>query len=146
MSVTLVLYFLIHVVGLGLFLGSGAVPPLLTCTLDFENDCRFCANDQHLPILIVGGTDGSGTRSADVDTLGSLLGVTVFADDDQTMDIHASPLFRKQGWPALVTTFLGARGILHGRIRYVFGDDDATTNSLARNEVLATICDLKVCQ
>ena len=113
------------------------VPPLLTCNLDFENDCRFCgANDQHLPILIVGGTDGSGTRSADVDTLGSLLGVTVFADDEQTMDIHASALIRKQGWSALVTTFLGARGILHGRIRYVSGDDDATTNSLARMKSL----------
>ena len=105
-----VLFFLIHVVGLTMFLGSGAVPPLVTHSHDFENDCLFFSHDHHsrLPVLIVGGTDGSGTRAV-VDTLGSL-GVTIVADDDQTMDIHASALFRKQGWPALVTTFLDATG------------------------------------
>jgi hypothetical protein len=104
------LYILIHPVGLTFFFGSGVVPPH-NHSLDYENDCLFFSQDHQtnrLPLLIVGGTDGSGTRAV-VDTLGSL-GVTVVADDDQTLDIHASTLFRKQGWPALVTTFLSATG------------------------------------
>jgi hypothetical protein len=57
-----------------------------------------------LPILIIGGTDGSGTR-AFVDTI-KRLGVTIVADDPNTFDVHAGELFNGQGWPALVNTVL----------------------------------------
>lgn len=53
-----------------------------------------------LPILIVGGTDGSGTR-AFVDTL-RRLGVPILFDDPSTFDIHARELFDQQGWPSLI--------------------------------------------
>jgi hypothetical protein len=47
--------------------------------------------------LVVGGSDGSGTR-AFVDVL-SRLGVPMLVDDTGTMDIHASKLFDGKGWP-----------------------------------------------
>jgi hypothetical protein len=61
-------------------------------------------NDNHLPVLIIGGSDGSGTR-AFVDTL-KQLGVTIVADDPDTFDVHAAEIFQKKGWPALVNTVL----------------------------------------
>jgi hypothetical protein len=47
--------------------------------------------------LVVGGSDGSGTR-AFVDVLGRL-GVPMLVDDAGTMDIHAAKLFQGKGWP-----------------------------------------------
>lgn len=47
--------------------------------------------------LIVGGSDGSGTR-AFVDVL-SRLGVPMLVDDTGTMDVHAGKLFAGKGWP-----------------------------------------------
>jgi hypothetical protein len=61
-------------------------------------------DDDNLPILIIGGTDGSGTR-AFVDTI-KRLGVIIVADDLNTFDVHAGALFHGQGWPALVNTVL----------------------------------------
>ena len=68
-----------------------------------END-NHDANSNPNSILIVGGTDGSGTR-AFVDTLKEL-GCIIVYDDSITFDIHASELFKKQGWPAFVNTIL----------------------------------------
>ena len=47
--------------------------------------------------LIVGGSDGSGTR-AFVDIL-TRLGVPMLVDDPGTMDVHAGKLFDGKGWP-----------------------------------------------
>jgi hypothetical protein len=59
---------------------------------------------QHLSILIIGGSDGSGTR-AFVDQLGKL-GVPMLADDGGTFDVHASVMMNGQGWPPLVQAIL----------------------------------------
>jgi hypothetical protein len=59
---------------------------------------------QQLPILIIGGSDGSGTR-AFVDTLGKL-GVPMLADDAGTYDVHAGAMMNGQGWPPLVQAIL----------------------------------------
>lgn len=52
-------------------------------------------------VLVVGGTDGSGTRR--VVQLLTKLGVTVVSEDPETYDIHAD-LFG--GWPEVVTPVL----------------------------------------
>lgn len=52
-------------------------------------------------VLVVGGTDGSGTRR--VVQLLTKLGVTVVSEDPETYDIHAD-LFG--GWPNVVTPVL----------------------------------------
>lgn len=56
------------------------------------------------PMVLIGGSDGSGTR-AFVDAL-SKMGVIVVADDRETFDIHGAALFRRAGWPALVNAVL----------------------------------------
>ncbi|KAG7352512.1 hypothetical protein IV203_008560 [Nitzschia inconspicua] len=56
------------------------------------------------PLLIIGGSDGSGTR-AFVDTLREL-GAVVVADDPDSFDIHAVELCRHQGWPGLINAVL----------------------------------------
>jgi hypothetical protein len=58
----------------------------------------------HRPILIVGGSDGSGTRAI-VDTLRQL-GALVVADDPESFDFHAVGLFQHQGWPGLINAVI----------------------------------------
>lgn len=52
-------------------------------------------------VLVVGGTDGSGTRR--VVQLLTSLGVLIVSEDPETYDIHAD-LFG--GWPSVVTPVL----------------------------------------
>lgn len=54
--------------------------------------------------LIVGGTDGSGTRGV-VDLL-QRLKVRMVVEDRGTMDVHGSPYMAKGGWPAVVRPVL----------------------------------------
>jgi hypothetical protein len=54
--------------------------------------------------LIVGGSDGSGTR-AFVQVL-EQLEVPMVIDDRGTMDVHAKEIFNGAGWPALVSQVL----------------------------------------
>ena len=56
------------------------------------------------PILIVGGSDGSGTRAM-VDALGHL-GAPILVDDPSTLDVHAETLYKGEGWPPLVRKIL----------------------------------------
>lgn len=58
------------------------------------------------PILIVGGSDGSGTRAV-VDALGHL-GVPMLVDDAGTDDVHALGVLEGAGWPPLVKLVLEA--------------------------------------
>ncbi len=59
-----------------------------------------------LPPVIVGGTDGSGTRAAVV--LLRMFGVTMVRDNDCTMDVHGGEI--DGGWPPLVEAALNATG------------------------------------
>lgn len=56
--------------------------------------------------LIVGGSDGSGTR-AFVQVL-EQLGVPMLVEDRGTMDVHAREIMNGAGWPALVSKVLNA--------------------------------------
>lgn len=56
--------------------------------------------------LIVGGSDGSGTR-AFVQIL-EHLNVPILVQDRGTMDVHANEMYDGQGWPALVSRVLNA--------------------------------------
>lgn len=73
-------------------------------TRDSRERARFFAEQEAMPVLVVGGSDGSGTR-AFVDALREL-GVVVVADDAETFDVHASEMFSHKGWPGLVTAVL----------------------------------------
>lgn len=54
--------------------------------------------------LIVGGSDGSGTRA--VVQLLEDLGVTMVVEDKGTQDVHAKELSGGEGWPGLVSKIL----------------------------------------
>ena len=54
--------------------------------------------------LLVGGSDGSGTRSV-VDLLQSL-GVTMVIDDTGTNDVHGAEMVNGKGWPDVVRPVL----------------------------------------
>ena len=58
----------------------------------------FDGNDPSTPILMVGGSDGSGTR-AFVETLREL-GTIIVSEDRTTFDVHAAEI--KEGWPGLI--------------------------------------------
>eukprot|EP01041_Mallomonas_annulata_P003225 gene3225-6375_t len=58
---------------------------------------------EHPSILVVGGTDGSGTRR--VVQLLTLMGVKMVSEDPQTYDIHADIV---GGWPTIVTPVIQA--------------------------------------
>ena len=58
-------------------------------------------NNGNKAILIVGGTDGSGTRKV-VDILRQM-GVLMVSEDPETYDIHADSVF---GWPTIVNPIL----------------------------------------
>jgi hypothetical protein len=81
------------------------------------------------PLLIVGGSDGSGTR-AFVDTLGRL-GVPMLVDDSGTMDVHASTLFDGKGWPSLVELVMNNTRTAN----YEFEDLPAGVQEKARSEL-----------
>ena len=86
---------------------TSALPPLddyyRRHRTTFSSSSDSINNGTAVP-LIVGGSDGSGTR-AFVDVLGQL-GVNMLIDDSRTMDIHGSVLFRGKGWPPLAVAVL----------------------------------------
>ncbi|KAL3936800.1 MAG: hypothetical protein SGBAC_007954 [Bacillariaceae sp.] len=57
-------------------------------------------DDAPFSILVVGGSDGSGTRAFCWAL--QQLGVVLLVDDKHTMDIEASQLFDRSGWPGFV--------------------------------------------
>jgi len=60
---------------------------------------------RHTPVpLIVGGSDGSGTRAV-VQVLQEL-GVRMVVEDKGTLDVHGFQLFGGEGWPGLVSRVL----------------------------------------
>ncbi len=69
-----------------------------------------------LPLLIIGGSDGSGTR-AFVDVLGHLH-VPMLVDDKATLDIHAPCFYHGDGWPHIVNRVMNET---HSA-RYEFSD------------------------
>lgn len=79
--------------------------------------------------LVVGGSDGSGTR-AFVDVLGKL-GVPMLVDDPGTMDIHASSMFLGRGWPPLASAVL----VQHHSPNYEFRDLSEKFQEAAKREL-----------
>lgn len=83
----------------------------------------------NLPLLFIGGSDGSGTR-AFVRVL-QQLGVVVTYDDATTFDVHGAEMFQKQGWPGLVNNVLR---ITHSG-NYNFTDLPLDTQLICEREV-----------
>lgn len=82
-------------------------------TLDNFYTRSHIPSSQKVPFLIVGGSDGSGTRTF-VQTLMEL-GVTMIFDDASTMDVHGEEMVlvdedgkKHYGWPPLVQLVLNA--------------------------------------
>ncbi len=69
---------------------------------------HMLADPENFPVLIIGGSDGSGTRGV-VDVLQSLH-VDVVYEDRGTMDVHGQEMFEGLGWPELVKVALRASG------------------------------------
>lgn len=90
---------------------------------------RIHMSDTKRPVLVVGGSDGSGTR-AFVEILGRL-GVPMLVDDSGTMDVHASTLFDGKGWPSLVELVMNNTRSTN----YEFEDLHARVQEKARSEL-----------
>ena len=58
------------------------------------------------PTLVIGGSDGSGTRA--FASIMKELGVPMWLEDKQTLDAHGSAMFEMKGWPPLATLVLNA--------------------------------------
>lgn len=67
--------------------------------------------------LIVGGSDGSGTR-AFVKIL-EQLDVPMLVEDRGTMDVHGKEMYNGAGWPALVTQVLNATKSVSYDLKYL---------------------------
>ena len=66
------------------------------------------SSSQSQSVLVVGGTDGSGTRS--VVKILTKLGVTMVSEDPETFDIHADSV---GGWPTIVNPVIAQTKSLH---------------------------------
>jgi len=98
---------------------------------EYEYDTEFFQQMQgRLPVVVVGGSDGSGTRAV-VDTL-KALGVAILSDDPQTFDIHGAVMFGKKGWPKLITTILQAT---KGNVNYTWDELPTATQQIVEREV-----------
>ena len=85
---------------------SNAERDMMTTIVQLERQ-RWQQRLQQLPILLVGGSDGSGTRGV-VDVLMNELYVDFIVEDRTTLDVHGQQMFSGEGWPKLVTTTLQA--------------------------------------
>ena len=90
---------------------------------------------QNLPVLVVGGTDGSGTRA--VTAMLQTMGVPVVSDDPVTLDVHAAEIFCGQGWPALVELVLSYTNNHDGSCcgNYEWGDLPQEVQELLEREI-----------
>ena len=89
-----------------------------------QYESEYFTKDQQLkPIVLIGGTDGSGTRAV-VDLLREL-GAMIVADDKETFDVHAKMLYHGRGWPGLVRSVLNQT---QGKINYNYDHNLAMKN------------------
>jgi hypothetical protein len=91
---------------------------------------EYPSNNDPPAILIIGGTDGSGTR-AFCSALKNL-GVDMVVDDIHTMDVEASQLFEKRGWPGLVKFVLNET---QGSAAYTWDDLSPKAQTVLQHEV-----------
>ena len=75
-------------------------------------------------ILLVGGSDGSGTRGM-VDILKNELYVDFIIEDPATLDVHGQIMYDKRGWPELVLQVLN---VTNGHIDYEFNTTNTNTS------------------
>jgi hypothetical protein len=74
-------------------------------------------------ILLVGGSDGSGTRGM-VDILKNEFYVDFIIEDPTTLDVHGQIMYDKKGWPELVLQVLY---ITNGSVDYEFPNTNGNT-------------------
>jgi hypothetical protein len=86
-------------------------------------------------MLIVGGSDGSGTR-AFVETLREL-GTLIISEDPETFDVHASEIV--QGWPGLIRRIF----LLFGRKGF-FSTEGRPSPKLDSNPIVASSNDTSI--
>lgn len=101
----------------------------VTTTADTINYKHVIDSKTNLPsVLIVGGTDGSGTRS--VVKLLSSLGVLMVSEDPETYDIHADSA---SGWPTFVTPVIShAKSLDYDPVLFPDALKQSTTSSLMK--------------
>ncbi|GKY94600.1 hypothetical protein MPSEU_000425500 [Mayamaea pseudoterrestris] len=84
---------------------------------------------ENMPVLFVGGSDGSGTRAV-VATL-IQLGIPMLVDDTNGYDVHGLTLFNGEGWPPLVNAVLNATNSAN----YEYDSLPSTIKSFIREEM-----------
>lgn len=94
--------------------------------------------DKDQAVLIVGGTDGSGTRK--VAQVLEYLGANMVVDDMGTYDIHAEIV---KGWPKIVTPVIDITKSLNYDI-YKDVPDDVRYNTTSKLQILLTETENKV--
>jgi len=97
-----------------------------------SNERSFEGGVEEAPfsILVVGGSDGSGTRAFCWAL--KKLGVVLLVDDRHTMDIEASQLFQRTGWPGFVKYVLKETG---GSLDYEWDDLSHNAQKVLKHEV-----------
>lgn len=81
------------------------------------------------PTLIIGGSDGSGTRAFAKTML--QLGVPMRVDDKDTLDVHGAVMYDGQGWPPLAKSILN---VTHSA-NYELSDLPQTTKESVTHEM-----------
>ena len=109
---------------------SNAEIDMMTTIVQLERQ-RWQQRMQHLPILLVGGSDGSGTRGV-VDVLMNELYVDFIVEDRTTLDVHGQQMFSGEGWPKLVTTTLQAT---NGSLLYDYKTLPSETKTVINDNV-----------
>jgi hypothetical protein len=121
--------------------GMGSQNPLMHSRDVIKSEVqRWTTMMNDKPILIVGGSDGSGTRGF-VDTLQDFLKVDFVVEDPRTLDVHGGIMFQGNGWPALIEKTFGTTHT----VNYDFDDlpSDHNQSEYILTEVNAFLASLR---
>ncbi len=116
--------------GLALLTSNPTIKP----TIINQHDTVRKNNDIKDNVLIVGGTDGSGTRSV-VQFL-TLLGVSMVSEDPETYDIHADLV---GGWPPVVSPVIKYAKKLDYDLNIDFPNDFKDTSLNKINQIISQV-------
>ena len=94
------------------------------------------------PTLVIGGSDGSGTRA--FASIMRDLGVPLWTEDKETLDVHGSIMFKKNGWPPLASLVLNATHSANYEVQQLSNETLTTAmKELTRLKERAAIFEMK---
>ncbi|CAJ1951870.1 unnamed protein product [Cylindrotheca closterium] len=111
-----------------IFLGSSDDEVMVSKERAFDGNNGL--EEAPFSILVIGGSDGSGTRAFCWAL--QQLGVVLLVDDKHTMDIEASQLFGRTGWPGFVKYVMEQT---KGSLDYTWDDLSPDAKKVLKHEV-----------